>query len=243
MFVAILSVVAVSSGRFISAADQTDSNSIQFRADMGLGGYWKVGFPTRTSITITSGVKEIDGLLEIQTFDGDGVPVIYQSDSWTVKLQPKSTQRIEVVAKHGRSNRPVIIRIVGLDGSILHERALHSEERGTAISATQPWVVGIGSDRLDLSQGAMKSARGALSEHSTVQLTRTEQLPLSSICYGGVDLLILSSGDAELNQAINSASAIAIRDWIAQGGRCVLTLGENAESWLKIPEFTSLVPV
>lgn len=242
IFVTILIIVAFSSGRFARAEDLSDSDPIQFRADMGLGGYWKVGFPTRTSVTITSGVTEINGLLEIQTFDGDGVPVVYQSDSWTVRLQPKSTQRIEVVAKHGRSNRPVIIRIVGLDGSILHERALLSEERGTAISATQPWVVGIGSDRLDLSQGAMKSVRGALPEHSTVQLTRAEQLPLSAICYGGVDLLILSSGNAELNQAINSASAIAIRDWIAQGGRCVLSLGENAESWLKTPEFSSLVP-
>ena len=240
--IAILSFAAFDSGRFVSAENPSDSDPVQFRADMGLGGYWKVGFPTRTSITITSGATEIDGLLEIQTFDGDGVPVVYQSDSWTVRLQPKSTQRIEVVAKHGRSNRPVIIRIVGLDGSILHERALLSEERGTAISAVQPWVVGIGSDRLELSQGAMKSVRGALPEHSTVQLIRADQLPLSAICYGGVDLLILSSGNAELNQAMNYSSAFAIREWIAQGGRCVLSLGENAESWLKIPEFNSLVP-
>ena len=242
IFVAILSIVAFSSGEFVSAEDPSHSDSIQFRAEMGLGGYWKVGYPTRTSITITSGTTGIDGLLEIQTFDGDGVPVVYRSDSWTVQLQPKSTQRIEVVAKHGRSNRPITIQIVGIDGSILHKRALHSEERGTAISATQPWVVGIGSDRLELSQGAMKSARGALPEHSTVQLTRAEQLPLSAICYGGVDFLILSSGNVELNHAIHSESAIAIRDWIAQGGRCVLSLGQNAESWLKTPEFTSLVP-
>ena len=209
---------------------------------MGLGGFWKVGFPTRTAITITSGATRLDGLLEIQTYDGDGVPVVYQSNSWRVKLEPKSTQRVELVAKHGRGNRPIMIRIVGTEGTVLHERALLPEERGMALPATQPWVVGIGSDRLDLSQGGMKSARGALPELSTAQLTLVEQLPLSADCFGGVDLLIISSGNAELNQGVNTESGVAIRDWIAQGGRCVLSLGANAETWLSKPEFSSLIP-
>jgi hypothetical protein len=75
-----------------------------------------------------------------------------------------------------------------------------------------------------------------------VQLTRADQLPLSPQCFGGVDFLILSSANAELNGKISSATASAVRDWIAQGGRCMLSLGENAESWLRVPEFSSLIP-
>ncbi len=218
------------------------SDTIQFRAEMGLGGFWKVGYPTRTAIDITSGSKEVDGRLEIQTLDGDGVPVVYQSDSWRVRIKPKSTLRLEVQAKHGRSNATIIVRIVGMDGTVLHERPLLAEERGTALPATQPWVVGIGSDKLNLSQGAMKSVRGALPENTSAQLTSVEQLPLSAGCYGGVDVLILSSANAELNQNMTSVKALAIKDWIAQGGRCVLSLGKQAESWLKTPEFAMLVP-
>ena len=209
---------------------------------MGLGGFWKVGYPTRTVVEIETGPTEIDGHLEIQTFDGDGVPVVYQSDAWTVKMNRESKGRFEVHAKHGRANRPVLIRIVGRSGTVLYERALQAEERGTALPATQPWIVGIGSDKLDLSQGAMKSTRGALPEYSTVLLTRVEQLPDSPDCFGGVDLLVLSTRNVSLNEQIVSAQAIAIRDWIAQGGRCLLSLGENAESWLKTPELASLVP-
>ena len=159
-----------------------------------------------------------------------------------LRLKPKSTLWMEVQAKHGRSNATVLVRIVGLDGTLLHERPLHAEERGTALPATQPWVVGIGSDQLNLSQGAMKSVLGALPENTTVQLTNLEQLPLSANCYGGIDVLILSSANAELNQNMTSMRAAAIKDWIAQGGRCVLSLGKHAESWLKTPEFAMLVP-
>lgn len=217
-------------------------SEIRFRAEMGLGGYWKVGYPTRTVVQLTSGSTDIDGRLEVQTFDGDGVPVVYQSDSWVVKIPPKSTARVEVHAKHGRAIRPVVIRLVSRAGAVLHERALNAEERGIALPATQPWIVGIGSDKLDLSQGALKSIRGALTEYSTVILTNAEQLPLSSVCFGGVDLLIVSSRNVALNQQMGSVRATAIRDWIAQGGRCLLSLGENAESWLRNPELASLVP-
>jgi len=216
--------------------------TILVRVDMGLGGIWKVGFPTRTVIDIQAGSKPLIGLIEIQTFDGDGVPVIYRSDDWTVELNANEKLRTEVVAKHGRGNRPIACRIVGLDGAILFERDLTMEERGSPLPATQPWIVGIGSDRMDLGQGTMKSTRGALPEYSTVQLVRADQLPVYSACYGGIDLMFVSSRNEELNQSIQADQTLAISDWIAQGGRCVLTLGEHAESWLKNTNFAALIP-
>lgn len=237
-----VSLVSFLGRQSASSQDSVASDRIQFRAEMGLGGFWKVGYPTRIAIEIDSGSGDLDGRLEIQTLDGDGVPVVYQSDSWRVRIKPKSRLRMEVQAKPGRSNPSIIVRVVGLDGTVLHERPLLAEERGTALPATQPWVVGIGSDKLDLSQGAMKSVRGALPENSTVQLTDVEQLPMSSECYSGVDVLILSSANIELNQNMTAVKAIAIKDWIAQGGRCVLSLGKNTESWLKTVEFEGLVP-
>ncbi len=242
MLVCILLWIAISAGDRIFAQAQVDTEQIQFRAEMGLGGYWKVGFPTRTAIDISSGANEVDGFVEIKTYDGDGVAVVYQNESWKVKLQPKSSLQIEVIAKHGRGNRPILLRLVGRDGTLVYERELRSEERGTVLPATQPLVVGIGGDKLDLSKGAMKSARGALPEHSTVQLANEKQLSLSSLGYSGVDVLILSSGNTELNRRMDPVRASAIQDWIAQGGRCVLSLGENVESWLKTTEFRALIP-
>jgi len=224
------------------AAQNAESDSIQVKSDIGLGGFWKVGFPTRMVVEVSSGIAELEGLIEVQTVDGDGVPVVYQCDSWRVKLAPNSTSKVEVVAKHGRSNRPILLRIVSNDGTTIYERPLRVEERGTALPTSQPWVVGIGSDRLNLSQGSMTSMRGALPELSTVQLTSVEQLPLASVCYGGVDLLIVSSSNVELNESMTSDRARAIASWVAQGGRCLLSLGANVETWLQTPDFATLVP-
>ncbi|MCY2986047.1 MAG: hypothetical protein NTY15_20650 [Planctomycetota bacterium] len=233
---------AVANGLLLNAQSPTESNAVQFQAEMGLGGFWKVGYATRLVVDVKSGPKSIDAQLEIQTYDGEGVPVVYQSDSWRLNLSANSSTRIETEAKHGRGNRPIVVRIVATDGTVLLERALTNEERGTALPATQPWVVGIGSDKLGLAQGGMKSTRGALPEHSTVELTSPSQLPSSANCYGGVDLLVYSSRNKDLNERIKPEQATAVRDWIAQGGRCILTLGENSESWLQRPELAAMLP-
>ncbi len=233
---------AVANCLLLNAQPPADSNAVQFQAEMGLGGFWKVGYPTRLVIDVKSGAKAIDAQVEIQTYDGEGVPVVYQSDSWPLNLPSNSTTRIETEAKHGRGNRPIVVRIVAANGTVLLERALTNEERGTALPATQPWVVGIGSDKLGLGQGGMKSTRGALPEHSTVELTSPSQLPSSASCYGGVDLLVYSSRNKDLNESIKPEQATAVRDWIAQGGRCILSLGENSESWMQRAELAAMLP-
>jgi hypothetical protein len=233
---------AIANGLPVNAQSPSESNAVQFQAEMGLGGFWKVGYPTRLVIDVKSGAKPINAHVEIQTYDGEGVPVAYQSDSWRLNLAANSTARIETEAKHGRGNRPIVVRIIDADGTVLLERALGIEERGTALPATQPWIVGIGSDKLGLGQGGMKSTRGALPEQSTVELTSPAQLPSSASCYGGVDLLVYSSRNKDLNERIKPEQAIAVRDWVAQGGRCILTLGENSESWKQRPELAAMLP-
>jgi hypothetical protein len=88
----------------------------------------------------------------------------------------------------------------------------------------------------------MRSARGALPEYTTTQLTHVEQLPSSSFGYEGIDLLVLSSSNRQLNETLSDDQANAILGWIAQGGRCLLTLGSNAESWNKQASMAKLVP-
>ncbi|MEQ1830598.1 MAG: hypothetical protein ABL921_31895, partial [Pirellula sp.] len=119
---------------------------------------------------------------------------------------------------------------------------LDLNDRGTPLPATQPWIVGIGSDRLQLDQSAMKSAKGALPEFTTTNLTQLRELPISWMGYEGVDLLVISSRNELLNRSIAPANALAISSWVEQGGRCALTLGSNAESWFAHPVLASMVP-
>ena len=209
---------------------------------MGLAGTWKVGYPTRTLLSITSGLTPVDGHIEVQTYDGDGVSVIVQNPEWEVHLAKNETKELEAVVRHGRSNRPIVIRIVDINKQVIFERSLDAKERGTPIPATQPWIVGVGSDQLQLDQASMKSAQGALPEYSTTSLTQHHQIPSSSMSYEGVDLLVLSSSNTALNRSLTNANTSAIRLWIVRGGRCALTLGSNADSWVEHADFATLLP-
>lgn len=228
------------------ALSQPDSinaeNSISMRARMGLGGVWKVGFPTQTTLDLASSDSEVSGSIQIQTCDGDGVNVVYTDPTWLFTLQPNQPTSLRLFVKHGRSNRPIVVRVLSDKGQLLLERALTDDERGQVLPATQPWVVGIGSQGLQLDQGSMKSARGALPEFTSVTLSQAEDLPTGWQGYEGVDLVAMSSSNAGLNQAISVAQAKALRTWLARGGRLVLSLGGQAKNWIDKADLASILP-
>jgi hypothetical protein len=225
-----------------TAGQKVAASGVELRVEMGMAGTWKVGYPTRTMISVLAGDTNISGRLEIQTYDGDGVPVVYESPDWRVQLERNSNVLIEASIKHGRGNRPITVRLLDDSGMVRLERVLDSNERGVAIPATQPWIVGLGTEQLQLDQAAMKSARGALPEYSTTTLSRTEQLPSVWTSYEGVDLLLLSSSNKLLNETMSPANSFAIRQWIGRGGRCALTLGLNTDSWVKQADLAIMVP-
>ena len=224
-----------------SATNTALQTEISFRASLGLGGIWKVGYPTQTTLDITSS-EAFRGTIQIQTCDGDGVNVVYADPSWAFQLQPAKPHQLRVFVKHGRSNRPIVVRVLGNSGELIFERALTDQERGQVLPATQPWVVGIGTDLLQLDQGAMKSARGALPEFSLATLTQADYMPTQWHGYEGVDLVVMSSSNKALNESILGTQARALRTWLSRGGRLVLSLGSQSSSWMDKPDLASILP-
>ena len=223
------------------ATSNTAKADVSFVANMGLGGVWKVGYPTATTLDITSS-EAISGTIQIQTCDGDGVNVVYTDPSWAFQLQPATPYRLRVFVKHGRNNRPITVRVLGNAGELVFERSLTDQERGQVLPATQPWVVGIGTDKLQLDQGSMKSARGALPEFSLATLTQADQLPTQWQGYEGVDLVVMSSSNKTLNESIQGTQSQALRTWLSRGGRLVLSLGSQSASWIDKPDLASILP-
>ena len=43
------------------------------RVALGLGGHWKVGYPTLTRVTLENAAEEFQGWVEFETVDADGV--------------------------------------------------------------------------------------------------------------------------------------------------------------------------
>jgi hypothetical protein len=224
-----------------SVALGQNDRSIECKVESGLDGIWKVGFPTRHLIEIKSS-KATSGLVSIQTVDGDGVPVVYRDPSWAFDTSGgDSSVSVEVIARHGRGNRPIRIRIEDRERNILLDRSIADQERGLAIPSNQPWIVGIGRD-LRLTQIAMKSVGNAWGEFSVSQLSRPQELPLHVDAYAGVDVLFFCSSSVEINVGIEESQRRAIAMWTERGGQLVLSWGEHAMPLAKHPELAAMIP-
>ncbi|MFM7929677.1 MAG: hypothetical protein ACKO9Q_18380, partial [Pirellula sp.] len=132
-----------------SATGRIDTIDLKVRS--GLEGRWKVGFSTWHRVEINA-TEELTGWLEIQTVDGDGNELAYSDPGWSFQAAPGSTAVVDIYAKHGRADRPIRI-VASVKGRKALVHLLSESERGQALSATDPWVVGIGTSRLDLDQG------------------------------------------------------------------------------------------
>jgi hypothetical protein len=222
------------------ALGQSDQ-PIECKVASGLNGIWKVGFPTRHLLEIKS-ASPLSGLVSVQTVDGDGVPVVYRDPSWAFDTQGgDSSAQVEVIASHGRGNRPIRIRIEDRARKILLDRTINDEERGLAIPSDQPWIVGIGRE-LRLNQIAMRSVGNAWGEFSVSELTRLQELPSHADAYAGIDVLVFCSSSLEINTGIQESQRQAIASWTQRGGQLVLSWGEHAMPLAKHPELAAMIP-
>lgn len=224
-----------------SANTASSQSSVQISVQTGIQNVWKLGYPTRHVVQIKSGNNAAQGTVVVDTFDGDGVPVSYSNQAWKVDLAPNASTQLETVARHGRSNRPIAIRILGNDGKEITRHVLTTEERGQTLPATQPLVVGIGSD-LKLGMATLLSARGQLPDFSAIEIQNAADLPVHPECYEAVNLLFLSSSNTSLMSDWTKEQCSAIRQWTEQGGRCVLTLGKNTKAALQSSDIASMIP-
>ncbi len=214
------------------------------RVEMGIAGYWKIGFETEHRFLVVNRSQVRQTIrFELRTVDGDGTTVRYTTGPKNFELPPSESITANLVAKHGRANNPIKL-VVFEDGTdrVLLERVVSEEERGTAIPADHPWIVGIGMPPMKLDSAAMISTKGGLADYITAEVSEAQRLPLHWEAYRGVDLLVFSSSNSELLKQVTEEQSNVLRNWVLRGGRCLLTLGGNAKEWFRIPSFASLVP-
>ena len=217
------------------AKETPNDAQVSLKATHGLGGIWKVGFPTATKVEVTA-QRAIKGYLQLQTMDGDGIPMTYAAQEWTVDLAAGQTQSVEIYAQHGRASEPIRIQLVEGE-EIAASLELTSTERGQTLPATQTWLVNLGGS-LDLEQAALRTGGGGLSSFTVSHLERPEQFPESERGYDGVSLIAISTKDLSWVNALNAKQSSAIIQWVLHGGRVLVSLGESClqlpkDSWLQ----------
>jgi|694.fasta_scaffold00259_49 hypothetical protein len=201
----------------------------------GLDGAWKLGYPTR--FRLPTETASADGAaLEVQTVDGDGVPVVYR------QAIAKGQGSREMVVRHGRSSLPIAWRIDSGSGVSGGWVRLEDSQRGLALPPEQPWVVALGPD-MQVARWALRSTMGQqLPSFQVSALDAPSELPRSAAAYEGVDLVLLATSDAAFLQSIDPVASKALVDWVAGGGKILISAGQQSEEIAKLPWLAGLLP-
>ncbi|MDZ4848733.1 MAG: hypothetical protein SGI77_05530 [Pirellulaceae bacterium] len=221
--------------------DRVESGAVPtiVEARLGVMGTWKIGHSTQASVILQGSKRDFEGRVEIETVDSDGVGVIYQT---ACQIKAGSTQTVRLIIRHGRSTRPIQVRLVDPTGRRLENRFIGEQERGTILPIGQPWVVGIGSN-MQLDQAALRSVNGSLSSYTASEINDPTILPREAHGYRGIDLLVLSTLDLSIIRNIDVEQQNAIADWVRNGGHLQIWIGENAEQVRELDWIGSMLPV
>lgn len=229
---------------------------------IGLNQVWKVGYPSRFAFDLLDvsqdSIAEPLGIAVISTVDGEGVGVDYvvpisRERCYPVVVAGQKRLRFETTVVHGRANRPIRLSIkdakskaaaslvvVGHKDLTIEGNgksvSLDQELRGKVLPATQPWVVGIGSD-LALDQVAQQSAQGRLPSYMSTELPDGLMLPSYFDSFNGIDLLVLPTNPSSIIDSMTTKQQNALRDWVRMGGHLQVWAGANAS---RIPEWVWL---
>jgi hypothetical protein len=201
----------------------------------GLDGTWKLGYPTRFRLPSELAWSD-NATLQVQTVDGDGVPVVYRH----AIAQGKGPR--EIIVRHGRSGLPIAWRIDPGNAASAGWVRLEDSERGLALPPEQPWVVALGPD-MQVARWALRSTIGQqLPSFQVSKLDTPSRLPLSAAAYEGVDLVLLATSDAAFLQSIDPVASQALVDWVAGGGKILISAGQQSEEIIKLPWLANLLP-
>ncbi|MGQ9912771.1 MAG: hypothetical protein ACUVQQ_00360 [Thermogutta sp.] len=246
VFLALICEGAALPSRMVDAADQDRLASDALKPGdvtdvcieevrVGWAGARKPGFWIPVWITLSGGSTGGSGELFLSAPDSEGVVCTYPLDRVAVASNEKRI--VESLIRLGRAGSAVTVEWRLEGGRILRRTAgsgrpiIGAAEVGP--SPEQPVVLQIGPEPLSENRQG-----GVAGDIYWVTVTDPQSLPRRSEAYQMVSAVILTTGtDPEFRRRLASCGEAwqALREWVASGGRLVLSVDESAAD-LFIPE-------
>ena len=197
--------------------------TIKGQPSVGLNGHYIVG--RWTPIWVSVDVDDIENLketpvqLEVTAIDPDGNRVKYLAPE--LKLT-RGGHRVEGLIKVGRLDGEIGISING----IAEKRYIPSEngDLRLALDPSTKLIVTVGDPQgFDFETVAPKRGEAAKSGPVVkIAGVKSDQLPTNQFAYDGITSLVLAQGPQLTLEQVN-----AIREWVAAGGRLVISLPQD----------------
>ncbi len=220
---ATLTLLGIHEGPRAWAGEAPAIESIQ----IGIEGVAKLGHWTPLRIALSGGERDHRCFLEIETVDGEGLPVIYEDASGDASFTLKAGQPLTVTRYYKPGRTDARIRLLLRDEGT---KAILAEESFAAdhLPSTVSFYLQLGRD-LDVGRieayGPRDPARRVVARH----VAHLELLPDDALGYDAVNaILVTTSADDALGK-LSDNQRRALMEWVRRGGRIVLTVAEEAE--------------
>jgi hypothetical protein len=202
---------------------------------VGFNGHYKVGFWTPIEVMLAAGSQDIDGDLEVIVPDGDGVPTRVVERGVSLKAGEKKGTRL--VIKPGRPHAPITVALRATEnGATIAERTFSGDEVPAALgtgskSGAAKLILELGS-QLQFGASIRFSEEGDPEETAVVCLDDPSQWPDRWFAYDGVDLIVVTTGKAEVFSRLSAATLDALDRWLRLGGRMLISVGAHGSELL-----------
>lgn len=198
---------------------------------VGFDGHYRVGFWTPVEVAVRGGDEAVEARLVLAAPDGDGVRTEFTTKPFTIDADAE--RRVTAYVKFGRPESRLSVELVG-ESERLDSRQLAAGNKDpdavfhAAYPSTQALVLELGNP-VGL-EAAIGGPSGTADRTNVVHLGHAGELPDEAIGYEGVESLVISSSAPGIDEAlaIGSSRLAALEEWIEQGGRLVLAVGDDA---------------
>lgn len=249
----IAAAIAVLSGAVTRGAESENESREPRIADcrIGFDGCFKVGHWTPLWIAVEGDAGGKRLVVDVTTLDSDGVEVTVSAP---LETSSESVDGIWPLAMHtmvGRIASPIRI-VLRTESRIVDRYELpageysNSNQRLVTLPSTGVLIVQFGSSSIGLDEAFYDrdEVDGELARR-TVRLSDVDALPTDWFGYDSVDVLVISTADADPIQrlATDQRRMDALEKWLELGGRIVVSCGRNAPELLgKGGPLPALVP-
>ena len=206
----------------LTRAEAASGVSIE-SVDVGIGGFYRVGHLTQIQVTVTSKVGIDNARLELELPDGEGLSSINVNE---VSLKA-GTNRLRAIAKFGRVNSELAVRIVDSSEQPLATLEIPKGDLPDAVLGSQSLVLTLGSD-VGIAKviSARQEKPGQETRHARVE--EVAALPTHWLGYGGVSLIVLPAGESGIVGELTAEQLDALEFWVRMGGRLLISSGASA---------------
>lgn len=222
---AFLLAAAAATGGAADAPAGEQSGGIVGDVRVGLGGRFKLGHWTPVWITLSAD-DPVQGDLQITAPDGDDLLSTYTGGRLSnIRLGEGESRTIATYVRIGRRRSTLTIE---WSGETSAETKSLRDGVGPAILATQQRVVVVGAP-VGMAEAVKFTPRRGGEEIVATLIEDARAFPDRWQGYDGVDVLVLSTSELQLYDALTPAQRSAIENWVRLGGRAILCVGSSGE--------------